>query len=226
LGDGTLEFHGRIDGPIKLRGFRIELGEIEAAMQKHSSVRQACVLPEQMAGRVTRLIGFCIPENAASFSEAVLRQHLQNALPPYMIPASMIVVDAFPLNVNGKIDRAKLMSLEKVKQTSKEYVAPATADEKTLCAIVAEVLTLPKIGVTDNLFELGVDSLKIFQITSHAQKAGVALTPRIVLQARTVRDALVEAAKSKEPATLSFVEIKPVARQRQRLGDGTSKRAS
>lgn len=226
LEDGTLEFHGRVDGQIKLRGFRIEVGEIETAMRSHPSVKQACVLPEIDQGRATRLIGFCIAADGQEVNDAVLRHHLQGKLPSYMVPSAIVPVPSFPLNVNGKIDRPKLLDIERSRRAASSFTAPETDDEKNLCDIVVEVMQVPRVGVTDNLFELGVDSLRIFQITSRATKAGIAITPRMVLQARTVRDILAEAAKSPAAPALTRVNIKPVARQRQQIDARSTKRVS
>ena len=227
LPDGTLEFHGRIDGQVKLRGFRIELGEIETALAAAPNIKAACVLPAMDGGRVTRLVAFCIAEDGKQIDDAVARHHVQNKLPPYMVPSAIVPVPAFPLNVNGKIDKAKLLKLEEARRNASVYVAPETANETALCAIVVEVMQVPRVGVTDNLFELGVDSLKIFQITSRATKAGLAVTPRIVLRARTVRDILAEIEKAPAAAAgATQFEIKPVARRVQQLDGRSSKRAS
>jgi amino acid adenylation domain-containing protein len=226
LSDGTLEFHGRLDGQIKLRGFRIETGEIEAAFQLHPGVKQACVLPEIEHGRTTRLIAFYVATNGKPIDDGVLRQHVQNKLPSFMVPSAIVPVPELPLNVNGKIDRAKLLDIERSRRVAAAFSPPETADEKTLCDIVVEVMQLPRVGITDNLFELGVDSLKIFQITSRASKAGLGITPRMILQARTVKDTLAEAAKAPVGPTLTRVNIKPVARQRQAVDTLSSKRVS
>jgi len=219
--DGTLLFLGRIDGQIKLRGFRIELGEIETALHKQSGVRQACVIAEKDGGRAVRLLAFCIPDGGqGALKQDVLRNALMNQLPPYMVPAAIVMVDAYPLNVNGKIDRDKLLAMEKQSRTAREYVAPANAQERQLAEIVADLMQIERVGATDNLFEIGVDSLRIFQITSRAAKAGLPLTTRIMLKAKTVREALAEAANAPASAPVMRLEIKPAARQRRRIGAG------
>ena len=216
--DGTLLFLGRIDGQIKLRGFRIELGEIETALQRQPGIKQSCVVAEKDGGRAVRLLAFCIPETGSGAKQDVLRNALMNQLPPYMVPAAIVLVDAFPLNANGKIDREKLLTKEKSSRGSRDYVAPATPQERQLADIVAELMQIERVGATDNLFEIGVDSLRIFQITSRAAKVGLPLTTRIMLQAKTVRDALAEAAKAPGTGQVTHIEIKPAARQRRRIG--------
>jgi long-subunit acyl-CoA synthetase (AMP-forming) len=216
LEDGSLEFHGRIDSQVKLRGYRIELGEIEAALLAIPAVRQSCVVPVREDGRVSRLVAFCVPEKKGACEDAFLRQSLGSKLPAYMLPASFIEVDAFPLNINGKIDRAKLLEIATARRGERQLVAAATPEEATLAAIVAEVMQLNQVGVTENLFEIGVDSLRVFQIASRAAKAGLSITPRTIMKARTIRAALVEA-QSSTAAAPQAMEIKPIARQRIKL---------
>jgi aryl carrier-like protein len=135
----------------------------------------------------------------------------------FMVPAVILGVDSYPLNANGKTDRKKLLELEMAKRAEREYVAPATDAEAALAKIVAEIMKVERVGVTDNLFEIGLDSLKIFQITSRAGAAGLKITPRAILQARTIRAAL-EATPAAASATLGGSgTIKQVARQRVKL---------
>jgi amino acid adenylation domain-containing protein len=220
LPDGTVQFLGRIDNQVKLRGFRIELGEIEVTLQRHPSVRQACVIAEREQGRVNRLLAFASPSEGSEVNEAVLSRHVGSILPAYMVPAAIVSVREFPLTANGKIDRAKLLAQAKASRAKLERVAPAGTQEEILTTIVKEVTQIEHVGVTDNLFELGVDSLKIFQITSRAAKAGIAIMPRSILQARSIRAALAHAAMA--PAgTAAVPDIKPVARQRVKVVQAT-----
>lgn len=214
--DGTVQFLGRIDNQVKLRGFRIELGEIEVTLQRHPSVRQACVVAERERGRVNRLLAFCSASEGSEVNEQVLSQYLASNLPAHMVPAAIVPVSEFPLSPNGKIDRARLLAQESANRVKRESVPPANPREETLVAIVKEVTHIEKLGVTDNLFELGVDSLKVFQITSRAAKAGIAIMPRTILQARTIRAAL-EQTPETPAAAAAGPAIRPVARQRVRL---------
>jgi aryl carrier-like protein len=151
----------------------------------------------------------------------VLSRHLAENLPAYMIPAAIVSVAEFPLTANGKIDRAKLLAQAKANRARLEHVAPATREEEILTTIVKEVTQIEQVGVTDNLFELGVDSLKIFQITSRAAKAGVAIMPRSILQARSIRAALAHAATAPSGVAAAGPDIKPVARQRVKLAQAS-----
>jgi amino acid adenylation domain-containing protein len=220
LPDGTVQFLGRIDNQVKLRGFRIELGEIEVTLQRHPSVRQACVIAEREQGRVNRLLAFASPSEGSEVNEAVLSRHVGSILPAYMVPAAIVSVREFPLTANGKIDRAKLLAQAKASRAKLERVAPAGTQEEILTTIVKEVTQIEHVGVTDNLFELGVDSLKIFQITSRAAKAGIAIMPRSILQARSIRAALAHAAMA-PTGTAAVPDIKPVARQRVKVVQAT-----
>jgi amino acid adenylation domain-containing protein len=217
--EGDLEYHGRADMQVKVRGFRIELGEIEAAMLQVPGIRKVSVVADHDGSGSTRLVGFFVAEPQATVPQDAIVAKLKQLLPEYMVPVAFVPVASIPLTVNGKVDRASLLAAEKEQRSKRVQEAPATAAEGTLAGIVAEVLRLEKVGVTDNLFELGVDSLKIFQITSRAGKAGVAVTPRSVLQARTIRGALAMAAAA--PAHSAASAIKPAARQRLRIDRGT-----
>jgi len=110
LQDGTLQFLGRTDNQIKLRGYRIELEEIEAVLRRHPSIRQVCVVAERDGGSVKRLLAYCVPAANVTLSESALREHLQSALPQYMLPEAFVVLNSLPLTANGKVDREKLPS--------------------------------------------------------------------------------------------------------------------
>jgi aryl carrier-like protein len=221
--DGRLEFLGRLDNQVKVRGHRIELGEIEAVLRSHPGVRQACVLPEREGTNVKRLVAYCLPVEKVSLSEAALLEHLRSALPQHMLPETIIPLEAFPLTPNGKIDRAKLPSPAQTRAgRTREYVAPDTRQEKQLAEIVGEVLHIERVGVTDNLFKLGADSLQVFQVTSRAVKAGLAITPRMVLKLRTIRGVLGELDAAKSAGVGQTSVIKPVARQKYRATQESS----
>jgi amino acid adenylation domain-containing protein len=219
LRDGTLEFLGRMDNQIKLRGFRIELGEIESVLGNHPSVTQCVVsLREDVAGE-KRLIGYIVPTKGLAPTSAELRDFIVGKLPAYMAPAAYVVLDAMPLTPNGKIDRGALPAPNWSKQQEgTTYAAPRGAEEETMAGIWAEVLRLDRVGVSDNLFELGADSLHVFQIAARANKAGIAVTPRQILQLRTIAAIFDQLASGKLSPTQSQVQaIKPVPRQKYRL---------
>jgi amino acid adenylation domain-containing protein/non-ribosomal peptide synthase protein (TIGR01720 family) len=146
---------------VKLRGFRIELGEVEAALREQASVRNAAV-----AVRGERLVAYVVGE---SIDSQVLRQHLQQRLPDYMVPSTYISLAALPQTPNGKLDRKALPEPEAV--SGSEYEAPRTPVEEVLAAIVAEVLGLAKVSRLDNFFALGGHSLLASQLLFRLQKA-------------------------------------------------------
>jgi amino acid adenylation domain-containing protein len=159
LPDGTLEFLGRIDQQVKIRGFRIELGEIEAVLLGHTAVREAAVLARTDELGQTRLIAYLVAEGEAPSIES-LRAHLAGTLPEYMVPAAYVFLDALPLTPNGKLDRKALPDPEASRQLATAYVAPRNALDETLAGIVAEVLGMERVGIHDDFFALGGDSLK------------------------------------------------------------------
>jgi amino acid adenylation domain-containing protein len=217
LPEGTIQFLGRTDNQVKLRGYRIELDEIEAVLRRHPGVRHACVVAEREGASVKRLVAYCVPAEKVSLSETALHEHLRSALPQYMLPEAIMSLDALPLTPNGKVDRNKLPSPAQTRDgRARECVAPSTPQEKHLAEIVADVLHIERVGVTDNLFELGADSLQVFQIASRAVKTGLAITPRMVLKLRTIRRVLGELATANPSSASPTSVIKPVARQKYR----------
>jgi acyl carrier protein len=148
-----LEYLGRIDHQVKVRGFRIELGEIEAQLLAQREVREAVVIANE-GPTGTRLVGYV---SGHDIDTAQLRQKLGQALPDYMVPAALVVLDALPLNANGKVDRNALPALEF--SAGNAYETPLGETEEKLSAIWAEVLGVQRVGRNDNFFELGGHSL-------------------------------------------------------------------
>ncbi|WP_256081503.1 amino acid adenylation domain-containing protein [Massilia sp. YIM B04103] len=162
--DGALEFIGRRDHQVKLRGFRIELGEIEAVMRRHPLVRDACVLAAG-DGQERRLLGYAILERAPDIH--VLRRFLQQELPEYMVPATLIPLDAFPLTASGKIDRQALPAGDGGEWRAQvPFAEPQSELERIIAAVWREVLAHERVGLDDNFFDLGGHSLLLQQIHS------------------------------------------------------------
>ncbi|MEY2632397.1 MAG: hypothetical protein RIR00_1051, partial [Pseudomonadota bacterium] len=186
LPDGTLLVLGRSDHQVKLRGYRIELGEIEARLQALPGVGAACVLLREDQPGQRRLVAYC--SGSAPLDPATLRAGLAKDLPDYMLPTAWLQLPKLPLSPNGKVDRAALPAVEAgAGEADTAFVAPLGELETRLAAIVAEVMGLPAISATADLFELGADSIHLFRITARAQRAGLALTARQLLQLRHVR---------------------------------------
>jgi amino acid adenylation domain-containing protein len=217
LPSGDLEFLGRLDGQIKLRGFRIELGEIETALAQHPSVKQAIVVVREDVPGDKRLVAYLLPSAGGIPAAGQLRTFLLTTLPDYMVPAGFITITAVPLTPNGKVDRKALPAPDWANQSrATSYVEPRNATEKQMADIWAEVLRLEKVGINDNLFELGADSLHVFQIVARANKAGLDVKPRQILQFRTISGILAELDKTRGVASQVPV-LAPVSRSRYRL---------
>jgi len=186
LPDGRLVCMGRVDNQIKLRGHRIELGEIESALLAHVSVRDAAVIVREDSPGDKRLVAYVKPAQAGSLDTKQLREHLVQRLPEAMVPTLFAAMDALPLTPNGKIDRNALAKLPPVGAEQARYVAPRTNAEKTIAAIWEQVLRVKRVGLHDDLFELGADSIHLFQISARAAKERVKITPKQLMQYRTI----------------------------------------
>ncbi|WP_330333369.1 amino acid adenylation domain-containing protein [Streptomyces sp. NBC_00536] len=184
--DGTLEYLGRADDQVKIRGFRIELGEIETVLVSHPAIREAVVTAHQGADGHKRLVAYLVPDTAVPTAE--LRAHLGETLPDYMVPALFVTLDRLPLTPSGKVNRRALPAPEvQAEQLGTEYTAPRDETERILADVWAEVLDVEKVGVHDNFFDLGGDSILTIQVVSRARQAlGTSLSPRLLFEAPTV----------------------------------------
>ncbi|MFO1460675.1 MAG: amino acid adenylation domain-containing protein [Verrucomicrobiota bacterium] len=166
---GVLEYLGRLDQQVKVRGYRIELGDVEAALLQDASV-SAAVAVVQGAGAGAELAAFVVPASGALPNETELQGTLRRILPAYMIPSRIGVVSAFPLTPNGKVDRLALAKSEvPVVGTSRIIEAPRTPLEVSLCREWEAVLNRSPIGIHENFFEVGGQSLKALQLTGRLQ---------------------------------------------------------
>lgn len=160
--NGDLEYLGRIDHQVKIRGFRIELSEIESRLARHPSVKECAVLARADSGSEPRLVAYLMTVQAATLSVEDLRAHLSQKLPEYMVPAAFVFLAAFPLTVNGKLDRAALPAPGSERpRLASEYVAPQSDLEKTLADLWKTALRQDQVSVNDNFFDLGADSLML-----------------------------------------------------------------
>ncbi|MBA4143017.1 MAG: amino acid adenylation domain-containing protein [Nitrosospira sp.] len=168
--DGQIEYLGRLDHQVKVRGFRIELGEIEAQLLVQPAVREAVVVAGEGPGATggKRLVGYVSLHSCASADTAGLREAIGKALPDYMIPSAIVVLDSLPLNPNGKVDREALPEPEFVDIDN--YEAPQGEVEEVLAGIWAQVLGIAQVGRNGNFFELGGHSLAVLQVQQKLQQ--------------------------------------------------------
>ncbi|MGA5576300.1 amino acid adenylation domain-containing protein [Streptomyces koyangensis] len=184
--DGSLDYLGRIDSQVKLRGFRIELGEIENVLAGLAEVSQAAVLVEEVPGRAGRLVAYTVAEEGATVRPEELTARTREVLPGYMVPARVEVLPAMPLTPNGKIDRRALAAAAPGTTSPGAHVAPRTETERALAGIWAEVLSVARVGVEDNFFALGGDSILSLQVVARARRAGLRLLSRDIFRHQTV----------------------------------------
>ncbi|MFF8945264.1 amino acid adenylation domain-containing protein, partial [Streptomyces sp. NPDC014864] len=182
--DGQLEYVGRADDQVKIRGFRIELGEIEAVLARHESVGQVTVLVREDTPGLKQLAAYVVPRPHHSADPARLRAYVGESLPDYMVPAAVVVLDAFPQTPNGKLDRKALPAPDL--STTPGARQAGTEREEALSRIYRELLNLTSVGVDDSFFDLGGDSIMSIQLVSRARQAGLVITPRQVFEHRTV----------------------------------------
>jgi amino acid adenylation domain-containing protein len=170
LPDGTVEFLGRADNQVKIRGFRIELEEIEVALTQHPQIREAIVIAREVATDDKQLIAFIAGKPGETVEVCRLRSFLEAKLPEYMIPAFIFTLEAMPLNPNGKVDRRALLSMIPNKQECRSaFVAPETELEQKIAAVFQAVLHIDHIGVEDNFFDLGANSLQLARAHNRLQ---------------------------------------------------------
>ncbi|MEV7601284.1 amino acid adenylation domain-containing protein [Kitasatospora sp. NPDC089797] len=206
--DGQLEFVGRADDQVKIRGFRVELGEIEQTLSAHPGVRQAVVVLREDRPGERRLVGYTV----GAADPAELRAHCAERLPDHMVPL-VVVLDRMPLTPSDKVDRRALPA-PVLGAADEGGRAPVGELEHTLGRLFAEVLGIPRVGVTESFFELGGDSIVAIQLVSRARHAGLQLTPREVFETPTV-EALARTARpldgpvAAEPAGAGLGEVPP-----------------
>ncbi|MDR5776819.1 MULTISPECIES: non-ribosomal peptide synthetase [unclassified Caballeronia] len=162
--DGTLAYLGRTDHQVKVRGFRIELGEIEASLARQPCVREAAVITRDGVGGL-RVLAYAVPAEGATLDGHALRKALAASLPDYMVPAAVVVLEAMPLNPNGKIDRRALPA-PVVSASADPAECPEGEMETTLAGIWSSVLEVAPVRRRDRFFELGGHSLAAMQVQS------------------------------------------------------------
>ncbi|WP_037178410.1 non-ribosomal peptide synthetase [Rhodococcus sp. UNC363MFTsu5.1] len=202
--DGSLDFIGRADNQVKIRGMRLELEDVEAALASHPGVRDCAVLVRENNGS-KYLAGYVVShaDHPALTSDEV-RAWAAAKLPEYMVPTAVLLLDEFPLTANGKLDRRALP--EPDLRAALPGLAPRTEREQQLCAIIAGVLGVDSVGVTDDFFALGGDSIVAIQLVNHARGAGLNFSAREVFQLRTA-EALAREIEGRAEALVDRLDV-------------------
>ncbi|SDB67521.1 non-ribosomal peptide synthetase, partial [Pseudomonas sp. NFACC13-1] len=180
LADGSIEYLGRNDDQVKIRGFRIELGEIEAALAACEGVREAVVIAREDAPGDQRLVAYVIAREDARPVAGELRTQLLGSLADYMVPSAFVMLEAFPLTTNGKLDRKALPTPDQSAVATREYEAPQGEIEAILATLWRELLDLEQVGRHDHFFELGGHSLLAVKLIERMRNAGLSADVRVL----------------------------------------------
>lgn len=165
--DGILNYLGRGDQQIKVRGYRIELAEIEYVLTQHPAIREAVVTTRENVPGDNRIVAYYIPRQQTPVSATSLSNFLREKLPAYMLPATFVRVDSWPLTPNNKIDRTALTVLDRGRYAGQSFAKPQSELEKDIAAIWQQLLQIDKVGIDDNFFDLGGHSLLLVKLQSH-----------------------------------------------------------
>jgi acyl carrier protein len=194
LGDGNVEFLGRVDCQVKIRGYRIEVKEIENRLMRHEAIKEALVLDRENGDRNHRyLCAYIVPLRSDSdrkngITAAELRHHLSRALPDYMIPAQFVEIEEVPLTANGKVDERRLRAVTGDMDMGTAYVPPSNEVEETLVKMWAEILMRERIGVSDDFFALGGQSLLAMKLMARIKETFQVKVPLVsFFQVNTIK---------------------------------------
>ena len=211
LDDGTLECFGRQDRQVKLHGFRIELAEIETALNGHAAIKEAVVIVTTGRAAHPQLVAFVVERGRTGLAAADVRGFLAAQLPKHMLPSHVVVLPNMPLSPAGKIDRQALSQMPLPHDLPlARAAAPADAVQAVLCRIWREELGCPEIGVDDNFFDLGGDSMTALGIVSGARSAGLRIRPSDVFDHPTITR-LATIARRVQPEPPAVVVSRPPA---------------
>ncbi|OLP20313.1 hypothetical protein BST81_00820 [Leptolyngbya sp. 'hensonii'] len=214
--NGELEYLGRLDHQVKIRGFRIELGEIESLLMRHPAVGQVLVKVDDNGQDDKRLVAYVVPTPGQSLTTEDLRRSLKEQVPTYMVPAAFVLLEAFPLTANGKIDQRALPAPDLADRRSLAgvFVPPTTPAEVALAGIWSEVLGIEQVGIEDNFFDLGGHSLLATQVVSRIREEfQIDLPLRALFEAPTIHGlSLLLETHPQVQATQDLDPIQPIPR--------------
>jgi acyl carrier protein len=188
LSDGNIEFLGRIDHQVKIRGFRIELGEIETVLELHPAVRQAVVVAREDTPGDKRLVAYVVLHEKQTATVGDLKSYVMKKVPTYMVPSALVLLETLPLTPNGKVDRRGLPAPEHTRpELGEAFVAARTSIEEVVTGIWSQALGIEQIGIHDDFFALGGDSLLAILVITRLRKVlQVQLSLARFLEARTI----------------------------------------
>jgi amino acid adenylation domain-containing protein len=237
LPDGNLEFLGRVDNQVKIRGFRIELGEVEAVLSQHPEVKDVTVIVKENSSGDKCLVAYIVPQKEGITTIQNITDFVARRLPKYMIPAKYLLLEAFPLSPNGKIQHQSLPEPDFTRSTTTaEDFQPRNEIEKQLVEIWQKVLTIPAIGIKDDFFELGGNSLLTIRLITEIERSfsqQIPITTFLELStieklAETINSnsALIAVESYTEPNTLNdFLQLTPKEKDLLLASTITKKRA-
>ncbi|MGP3990043.1 amino acid adenylation domain-containing protein [Streptomyces sp. 3N207] len=203
--DGVLEFVGRADDQVKVRGFRIEPAEIENALTGHAGVSEAAVVVREDQPGDRRVVAYVVSASDAELDAGRLREFVRTRLPEFMVPSAVVELDRLPMTASGKLNRKALPKPDFTKSVTER--GPRTPLEARLCELFGQVLDITAVGVGDNFFDLGGDSISSVKLVNRAQAAGLTITVRDVFQYKSVA-ALAETAELQDPPVAVATEAR------------------
>ena len=197
LPDGNIHFVGRRDSQVKIRGFRIELKEIETVIRQFQGVKDATVQALEKPNGSKYVAAWVVGDEKIDLN--LVKGYVGESLPPYMVPSAMMQIDRIPLNQNQKVNK-RLLPVPEVQIDEQEYVAPEGEVETLLCKIFADVLSLDRVGATDDFFTLGGTSLMVTRVMIEVDKAGYHVAYGDIFSNPTARELAVYINKRETPA--------------------------
>lgn len=204
LSNGTIEFYGRKDYQVKIRGFRIELGEIENQLREFEGVKEVAVVVKKDSSGLKYLSAYLTADHEIPVEQ--LKECAGKQLPEYMVPNEYTIMKELPLTENGKINRKQLAQLENIRIEKAVEEEPVTQKEKIMLAVWKEIFADENIGIYDNFFSLGGDSIKAIQITSRLTKQGLKLKVADLLKYATIKNCATNIQRNKEEAEQGLVQ--------------------